>query len=86
MTTSQLLALVPAAGTTIGKGFQGVMKRWGFKGLPASHGVSLSHRSQGSTGCRQDPGKVFPGRHLHGHMGNKACTLHNAWVYKVRRS
>ena len=55
---------------TIGKGFAGVMKRWNFGGLRASHGVSVSHRSHGSTGQRQDPGKVFKGKKMAGHMGN----------------
>jgi ribosomal protein L3 len=54
----------------IGKGFQGGMKRWGFKGLKASHGVSLSHRSLGSTGQRQDPGRVFKGKKMPGRMGH----------------
>ena len=54
---------------TIGKGFAGVMKRWNFGGLRASHGVSVSHRSHGSTGQRQDPGKVFKGKKMAGHMG-----------------
>ena len=56
---------------TIGKGFAGVMKRWNFGGLRASHGVSVSHRSHGSTGQRQDPGKVFKGKKMAGHMGDK---------------
>ena len=56
---------------TIGKGFAGVMKRWNFSGLRATHGVSVSHRSHGSTGQRQDPGKVFKGKKMAGHMGDK---------------
>ena len=60
---------------TIGKGFAGVMKRWNFGGLRASHGVSVSHRSHGSTGQRQDPGKVFNGKYMAGHMGDKLRTI-----------
>ncbi len=60
---------------TIGKGFAGVMKRWNFGGLRASHGVSVSHRSHGSTGQRQDPGKVFKGKKMAGHMGDKLRTM-----------
>ena len=60
---------------TIGKGFAGVMKRWNFGGLRATHGVSVSHRSHGSTGQRQDPGKVFKGKKMAGHMGDKFRTM-----------
>ena len=67
---------------TIGKGFAGVMKRWNFGGLRASHGVSVSHRSHGSTGQRQDPGKVFKGKKMAGHMGDKPRTLLNLEVIK----
>ena len=67
---------------TIGKGFAGVMKRWNFGGLRASHGVSVSHRSHGSTGQRQDPGKVFKGKKMAGHMGDKARTILNLEVIK----
>ena len=67
---------------TIGKGFAGVMKRWNFGGLRASHGVSVSHRSHGSTGQRQDPGKVFKGKKMAGHMGDKSRTMHNLEVIK----
>ena len=67
---------------TIGKGFAGVMKRWNFGGLRASHGVSVSHRSHGSTGQRQDPGKVFKGKKMAGHMGNKYRTMLNLEVVK----
>ena len=67
---------------TIGKGFAGVMKRWNFGGLRASHGVSVSHRSHGSTGQRQDPGKVFKGKKMAGHMGNKLRTILNLEVVK----
>ena len=67
---------------TIGKGFAGVMKRWNFGGLRASHGVSVSHRSHGSTGQRQDPGKVFKGKKMAGHMGDKSRTMLNLEVIK----
>tara|TARA_B100000965_G_scaffold405497_1_gene439801 strand:+ start:1047 stop:1754 length:708 start_codon:yes stop_codon:yes gene_type:complete len=67
---------------TIGKGFAGVMKRWNFGGLRASHGVSVSHRSHGSTGQRQDPGKVFKGKKMAGHMGDKYRTMLNLEVIK----
>ena len=67
---------------TIGKGFAGVMKRHNFSGLKASHGVSVSHRSHGSTGQRQDPGKVFKGKKMAGHMGNKLRTIQNIEIIK----
>ena len=67
---------------TIGKGFAGAMKRWNFGGLRASHGVSVSHRSHGSTGQRQDPGKVFKGKKMAGHMGDKLRTMLNLEVIK----
>ena len=67
---------------TIGKGFAGPMKRWNFSGLRASHGVSVSHRSHGSTGQRQDPGKVFKNKKMAGHMGSKFRTLMNLEVVK----
>ena len=67
---------------TVGKGFAGVMKRWNFSGLRASHGVSVSHRSHGSTGQRQDPGKVFKGKKMAGHMGDKFRTLQNLEIIK----
>ena len=67
---------------TIGKGFAGVMKRWNFGGLRASHGVSVSHRSHGSTGQRQDPGKVFKNKKMAGHMGSKFRTLLNLEIVK----
>jgi large subunit ribosomal protein L3 len=69
--------LVDVSGHTQGKGFQGGMKRWGFGGLRATHGVSVSHRSLGSTGQRQDPGKVFKGKKMAGHMGDKERTQQN---------
>ena len=67
---------------TIGKGFAGVMKRWNFGGLRASHGVSVSHRSHGSTGQRQDPGKVFKGKKMAGHMGDKLRSMLNLEIVK----
>ena len=67
---------------TIGKGFAGVMKRWNFGGLRASHGVSVSHRSHGSTGQRQDPGKVFKGKKMAGHMGDNLRTILNLEIIK----
>lgn len=74
---------VDVTGTTIGKGFAGVMKRWNFGGLRATHGVSLSHRSHGSTGQRQDPGKVFKGKKMAGHMGDERVTTQNLVVAKI---
>ncbi|HEX9461240.1 MAG TPA: 50S ribosomal protein L3 [Alphaproteobacteria bacterium] len=68
---------VDVSGVTMGKGFQGVMKRWNFRGLEASHGVSVSHRSHGSTGQRQDPGRTFPGKKMAGHMGVERVTTQN---------
>ena len=68
---------------TIGKGFAGVMKRWNFGGLRASHGVSVSHRSHGSTGQRQDPGKVFKGKKMAGHMGDKLRTMLNLEIVET---
>ena len=67
---------------TIGKGFAGVMKRHNFSGLRASHGVSVSHRSHGSTGQRQDPGKVFKNKKMAGHMGSKLRTIQNIEIIK----
>jgi len=69
--------MVDIQGVTQGKGFQGGMKRWGFGGLRATHGVSVSHRSLGSTGQRQDPGKVFKNKKMAGHMGDKNRTQQN---------
>ena len=69
--------MVDVTGATQGKGFAGGMKRWGFGGLRASHGVSVSHRSLGSTGQRQDPGKVFKNKKMAGHMGDKNRTQQN---------
>ena len=67
---------------TIGKGFAGVMKKYNFAGLRATHGVSVSHRSHGSTGQRQDPGKVFKGKKMAGHMGDKLRTIQNIEIIK----
>lgn len=74
---------VDVTGTSLGKGFQGVMKRWGFAGGNASHGASKSHRLAGSTGACQDPGKVWKGKKMAGRMGNKRRTVQNCFVYKV---
>ncbi len=71
---------VDVTGTTIGKGFAGPMKRWNFSGLEASHGVSVSHRSHGSTGQRQDPGRVFKGKKMAGHLGDERVTTQNLQV------
>ncbi|TFK42499.1 translation protein [Crucibulum laeve] len=77
---------VDVVANSIGKGFQGGMKRWGFHGLAASHGVSVSHRSSGSTGQHQDPGRIFPGKKMAGHMGNKRITTQNLAVVRVDTS
>ena len=74
---------VDVTGTSIGKGFAGAMKRHNFGGLRASHGVSVSHRSHGSTGQCQDPGKVFKGKKMAGHMGNTRVTTQNIQVVSV---
>lgn len=71
---------VDVVGTTKGKGFEGVMKRHNFRGLEATHGVSISHRSHGSTGQRQDPGKVFKGKKMAGHLGDVRVTTQNIQV------
>ncbi|MDY0874413.1 50S ribosomal protein L3 [Dongia rigui] len=71
---------VDVTGTTIGKGFAGGMKRWNFGGLRATHGVSVSHRSLGSTGQRQDPGRTFKGKKMAGHMGDERVTTQNLKV------
>ncbi len=71
---------VDVAGLTIGHGFTGAMKRWNFAGLEASHGVSISHRSHGSTGGRQDPGKTFKNKKMAGHMGVDRVTVQNLTV------
>ena len=75
--------LVDVCGVTQGKGFAGAMKRWGFKGLRATHGVSVSHRSHGSTGQRQDPGKVFKNKKMAGHMGARNRTQQNLEVVRT---
>lgn len=74
---------IDVTATTIGKGFAGSMKRHNFKGLEASHGVSISHRSHGSTGQRQDPGKVFKGKKMAGHMGCTQVTIQNLKIFAV---
>jgi large subunit ribosomal protein L3 len=74
---------VDVTGTNQGKGFQGAMKRWNFAGLRATHGVSVTHRSHGSTGQRQDPGKVFKGKKMAGHMGNMRVTTLNLEVVET---
>jgi len=75
--------MVDIAGVTQGKGFAGAMKRWGFKGLRATHGVSVSHRSHGSTGNRQDPGRVFKNKKMAGHMGARNRTQQNLEVVRT---
>lgn len=75
--------LIDAIGTSIGKGFAGVMKRYNFSGLEASHGVSVSHRAHGSTGQRQDPGKVFKGKKMAGHMGDRRVTVQNLQIARI---
>ena len=76
------IKFVDVKSRTIGKGFAGAMKRHNFSGLRATHGVSISHRSHGSTGQRQDPGKVFKGKKMAGHMGDKLRTIQNIEVIK----
>ncbi|MBM3489559.1 MAG: 50S ribosomal protein L3 [Alphaproteobacteria bacterium] len=71
---------VDVTGTSIGKGFAGVMKRWNFRGLRATHGVSISHRSHGSTGNRQDPGRVFKNKKMAGHLGAQRVNVQNLQV------
>ena len=74
---------VDVIGTTIGKGFAGSMKRWNFGGLRATHGVSVSHRSHGSTGNRQDPGRTFPGKKMAGHLGVERVTQQNLKIVQT---
>jgi large subunit ribosomal protein L3 len=74
---------VDVTGITIGRGFTGAMKRWNFRGLEASHGVSISHRSLGGTGGRQDPGKTFKNKKMHGHYGVDRVTTKNLEIAKV---
>ena len=75
--------MVDVTGTNQGKGFQGAMKRWNFGGMRATHGVSVTHRALGSTGQRQDPGKVFKGKKMAGHMGDERVTTKGLTVAKV---
>ncbi len=87
-TTLSALHFVPGqrvdvTGTSKGRGFAGAMKRWNFRGLEASHGVSISHRSHGSTGNRQDPGKVFKNKKMAGHYGGDRVTILNLEVAQV---
>ena len=77
------IKFVDTKSKTIGKGFAGAMKRHNFGGLRATHGVSVSHRSHGSTGQRQDPGKVFKGKKMAGHMGDKLRTMQNIEIVKT---
>lgn len=74
---------VDVTGTTVGRGFAGAMKRWNFAGLEASHGVSISHRSHGSTGNRQDPGKTFKNKKMPGHLGVERVTTQNLRVVQT---
>ena len=74
---------VDVSGTTLGKGFAGGMKRWNFGGLRATHGVSVSHRSIGSTGGRQDPGKTFKNKKMPGHLGSERVTTQNLRVVQT---
>ncbi|KAI0321642.1 mitochondrial 50S ribosomal protein L3 [Amylostereum chailletii] len=74
---------VDVIANSLGKGFQGTMKRWNFKGLRASHGVSVSHRSAGSTGGHQDPGRVWPGKKMAGRMGGERTTAQNLTVVRI---
>ncbi|CAE6366843.1 unnamed protein product [Rhizoctonia solani] len=78
--------LVDVIGTSMGKGYAGTMKRWNFKGLAASHGVSISHRSAGSTGQHQDPGRVFPGKKMAGRLGGERTTVQNLFVQRIDTS
>jgi large subunit ribosomal protein L3 len=75
--------LVDITGHTQGKGFAGAMKRWGFGGMRASHGVSITHRAHGSTGQRQDPGKVFKNKKMAGHMGDRQRTQQNLEIVRT---
>jgi large subunit ribosomal protein L3 len=74
---------VDVTGTSVGKGFAGAMKRWNFGGMRATHGVSVSHRALGSTGNRQDPGKVFKNKKMAGQMGNERITTLNLKVVQT---
>ncbi|MFK8040144.1 MAG: 50S ribosomal protein L3 [Rickettsiaceae bacterium] len=79
----QIGQFLDVAATSIGKGFAGSMKRHNFSGLGASHGVSVSHRSHGSTGGNQDPGKVWKGKKMAGHMGNKRVSIQNLSLVNI---
>jgi large subunit ribosomal protein L3 len=79
----QVGQIVDVTGTTTGKGYAGVMKRHNFGGLPATHGVSVSHRSPGSIGQRQTPGRVFPGKRMAGRMGGERRTIENLQVVRI---
>jgi large subunit ribosomal protein L3 len=74
---------VDVQGTSVGKGFAGVMKRWNFGGMRASHGVSITHRAHGSTGQRQDPGRVAKGKKMAGHLGDEKVSIQNLQVIKI---
>jgi large subunit ribosomal protein L3 len=74
---------VDITGVTVGKGFQGAMKRWNFGGMRATHGVSVSHRAHGSTGQRQDPGRTFKGKKMAGHLGQETVTTLNLTIWRV---
>ena len=78
-----MILVLDVRAKTIGKGFAGAMKRHNFGGLRASHGVSISHRAHGSTGQNQDPGKVFKGKKMAGHMGDKLRTMQNLEIIKT---
>ncbi|MDO4974815.1 MAG: 50S ribosomal protein L3 [Alphaproteobacteria bacterium] len=77
---------VDITGTTKGKGFAGAMKRYGFGGLRATHGVSITHRSHGSTGNRTEPGRVFKGKRMAGHLGNVKSTILNLKIHSIDKS
>ncbi|KAG8734454.1 54S ribosomal protein L9, mitochondrial [Ceratobasidium sp. 423] len=77
---------VDVVGTSMGKGYAGTMKRWNFRGLAASHGVSISHRAAGSTGQHQDPGRVFPGKKMAGRLGGERTTVQNLFVQRIDNS
>jgi large subunit ribosomal protein L3 len=77
---------VDVSGVSIGKGFAGAMKRWNFGGMRATHGVSITHRAHGSTGQRQDPGKVFKGKKMAGHLGDERITTQNLQIVRVDAS
>jgi large subunit ribosomal protein L3 len=76
-------AVVDVTGISTGKGFAGAMKRWNFRGLEATHGVSVTHRSHGATGQNQDPGKVFKNKKMAGHLGNEKVTIQNLEVIHI---